>query len=49
MYTKTSINRRTGGGRFSGIVPMVLTIMWVIVWDPNKAIDIGEWTICGCG
>ena len=22
-------------------------IVWVLVWDPNKAIDIGEWSICG--
>ena len=22
-------------------------IVWVIVWDPNKAIDIGEWSISG--
>ena len=23
--------------------------LWVILWDPNKAIDIGEWSICGGG
>ena len=22
-------------------------IVWMIVWDPNKAIDIWEWSICG--
>ena len=22
---------------------------WAIVWDRNKAIDIGEWSICGGG
>ena len=21
-------------------------IVWAIIWDPNKAIDIGEWLIC---
>ena len=24
-------------------------IVWSIDWDPNKAIDIGEWSICGGG
>ena len=28
--------------RYNGFV-------WAIVWDPNKAIDIGEWLICGGG
>ena len=23
--------------------------LWVIVWDPNETIDIGEWSICGGG
>ena len=22
---------------------------WVIVWDPNTAINLGEWAICGGG
>ena len=22
---------------------------WAIAWDRNKAIDIGEWSICGVG
>ena len=26
-----------------------VTIAWVIVWDPNKAIDIVEWSICRGG
>ena len=21
----------------------------MIIWDTNKEIDIGEWSICGCG
>ena len=24
-------------------------IIWMVIWDPNKAIDIGEWSICGGG
>ena len=24
-------------------------IVWVIIWVQNKAIDIGEWSIWGCG
>ena len=24
-------------------------IVWVIAWEPNKTIDIGEWLICTCG
>ena len=23
--------------------------LWVVIWDPNKATDIGEWWICGRG
>ena len=26
-----------------------MVFVWVIVWDPNKAIDIGELSICGRG
>ena len=22
---------------------------WVVVWNPNKTISIGEWSICGGG
>ena len=25
----------------------VKILLWVIVWNPNKAIDIGRWSICG--
>ena len=25
------------------------SIAWVIFWDPNKAINVGEWPICGGG
>ena len=25
------------------------SIVWVVVWDSNKVIDIGEWSICGGG
>ena len=28
-------------GSYNGI------IAWVIDWDPNKVIDIGQWSICG--
>ena len=28
--------------RYSGFV-------WVIIWDTNKRINIGEWSICGGG
>ena len=24
-------------------------IVWAILWDPNKAINIGEWSTCGGG
>ena len=24
-------------------------ILWAIVWDPNKVINIGEWVMCGGG
>ena len=22
---------------------------WAVIWDPNKTIDIGKWSICGVG
>ena len=28
---------------------MLHRLAWAIVWDPKKAIDIGEWSICGGG
>ena len=24
-----------------------MVIVWTVTWDPNKAIDIGTWSICG--
>ena len=30
-----------GGGRFKVLEYYYNGIVWVIVWDPNKAIDIG--------
>ena len=53
-HGKTSLNRPTmaptskGDGRFREVVGLVF-IVRKIVWDPNKAIDIGEWSICGGG
>ena len=28
--------------RYNGVV-------WTVVWDPNKAVDMGEWSIGGGG
>ena len=36
-----------GGGWFRELDNCYNNIVWAIVWDPNKAIDIGEWLICG--
>ena len=38
-----------GGGRFRELEYHYNGIVWVIVWDPNKAIGIGEFSICGGG
>ena len=37
------------GGRFTELGYGYNGIVWVILWDPNKTIDIGEWSICGAG
>ena len=49
----TSINRPTMGPTLSGpfrggwfMMEFRLSV-WPIVWNRNKAIDIGEWLICG--
>ena len=34
------------GGQFRE-VEYRCNLSWVLVWDPNKVIDIGEWAICG--
>ena len=36
-----------GGGRFRQLEYCYNGIIWSIVWGPNKAIDIGAWSICG--
>ena len=58
-YSKTSLNRPTVGLTLNGPFREVIGlgsfeyhyngIVWVIVWDPNKASAIGEWSICGGG
>ena len=54
VYSKPSLNRPTMGSILSdpfrevGGRLMELELQWVI-WDPNKAINIGEWSICGRG
>ena len=37
---------RTLNGPFSEVVGLG-NIVWAIVWEPNKATDRGEWSICG--
>ena len=59
-YSKTSLYRPTMGpilkGPFKEVIGLVRELQycyncsaWAIVWDPNKAIDIGEWSICTDG
>ena len=38
-----------GDGRFKKLDYHCNRIVWVIVWDVNKTIDIGEWLIYGGG
>ena len=38
-----------GGDRFRELEYHYDVIVWVMVQDPNNAIDIGEWSICGSG
>ena len=55
MHRKTSLNRPTmgssingqfrGGVRFKELECHYNWIAWAIIWDPNKASDIGEWSI----
>ena len=51
-YSKTSLNRPakepTLSGSFREVVGLGMFIL-AIVWARNKAIDIEEWSICGCG
>ena len=59
MYSKTSLIRPTMGadfkwpikvgGWFRGLECWNNGMYWAIVWDPNKVVDIGEWSICGGG
>ena len=50
IYSKTSLNRPIIGPilsvPFSEVVGLRIS-KWAIVWDPNKTIDVGEWSICG--
>ena len=39
----------TLNGQFSDLEYCQNGIAWAIIWDPNKAIDIREWAICGGG
>ena len=52
-YSKTSLNRPTMeptlSGRFRELEYHCNGIIWMIVRDTNKAIDTGEWSICGDG
>ena len=34
-----------GGGRFRELEYRCIGIVWAIIWDPNKVIDIEEWPI----
>ena len=38
-----------GGVRFTELEYHYSGIIWAIVWDPNKANDKGEWSVCGGG
>ena len=53
IYSKTSLNRPTMeptlNGPFREVVCLVRLCLQWISWDPNKAIDIEGWSICGCG
>ena len=51
IYSRTSLNQSTIGltlnGRFRELEYHHIGIVLTIIRDPNKAIDIGEWSICG--
>ena len=60
MYSETSLDRppmqiQTLNDPFREVVQFrelkccYSDIAWAIVWQSNKAIDIGEWSICGGG
>ena len=36
-------------GGWSGYGSDYNDIVWAIVWDPNKAIYVGEWSVCESG
>ena len=46
LTLKWSIER---GDRFRELEYRHNGVVWAIIWDANKAIDIGEWLICGGG
>ena len=47
IYSKTSLNRATTGLTLNG--PFKEVIGLGTLWDPNEAIDIRMWSICGGG
>ena len=54
IYSKTCLNssatEQTLNGPFREVFGLgSYSIAWAFVWDPNKAIEIGEWWICGEG
>ena len=60
MYIQKNLSKSTdhvtafkwsiyGSGRFMELDYCYNGIVWVIIWDPNQATDIGEWAICGGG
>ena len=53
IRNKTSLNEPTINDPLREVVGFgsynIVTMVWVIAWDPNKVIDIGQWSICGGG
>ena len=47
-YAPHTLSKSIDRGSFRAVVGLGVGIFlqW-IGWDPNKAIDIGEWSICG--
>ena len=44
---RSSYTRCHEGDQFRDFEYQYNGIAWAIAWDPNKAIDIGEWSNCG--
>ena len=47
-YSKTSLNRPTPGSTDRSVYGVKISL-WVTIWDPNKVIDIGRWSMCRGG